>query len=444
MLLLGVLFLFPILPNAVQTIAIILFALTTLKVNKKFFKTNLRILGWKPLLINSGWYLLLCLTLFYSDSIEKGSVYILRGISLIGIPLLVFYFFPKLTQRQMKFAFSFFIIAHLVLFFFIYHRIIAGIDTIGYINEQGLRIRGLASENWLSQFKIFIKMPFSVSRYYLNENEVSTFFLHKAYLSMGYLWCVCLMAYDIVNFKRSTFVIVFSVLIVILFLLAVIYFTSVPNLFLLVVLMSLAIIFFLKRLKHKIVFLFLFATMIYLFSQTETFKHKILGDERLVKGVVETKKLFHSFVSGHELDGSNIRGQVWQCAYQAIGESFFWGYGVGSEGKVLKDCYDSSGCKSCSEYVFNAHNQFATMMLNGGVLLLLAFLIALGQAMLLSIKSKSYLFMLFLLLFTVNLMGESMLVRIHGILFYTLFGSVFISNALKANSGISSSKRRWV
>lgn len=425
------LFTYPILPSAIQSILIGSFTILCFVYNRLLFQNNWKNISWKYLLINNGWYFLLCLTIIYSSDKGKGIDYLVRGISLFILPFIFIYFLPKVSKKQKQILFFCFIIIHVFIIFFIYSTIIDGIDSIGYFTKNGDRIKGIASTSWSNQFSIFIKMPFSVSRFYLNENEITKIFIHKAYLSMGYVWCILLMTYIIIREHVSKYIKLILFFLIGLFALVVVYFTSIPNILSLLILFPLFTFFLLKKRKSRIIFLLISMLTIVVFTQTSFAKEKIFKDKRLVSGVIESKQLLKSVFTNIKTDGSNIRIEVWKCSYARIKERFLWGYGLGSEETVLSQCYDKNGCSLCLKHTFNSHNQYASFLISGGILVLFLFIFSIIYCFNIAFKMRNYLYLFFLILFVINLLSESMLIRIHGILFYTLFNSLFFADVLK-------------
>ncbi len=438
--LVSILFLFPLLPNALQSIAIALFSISTALLYRESFNVNRIELTWKPLLICAGWFVILCFTVGYSSEKGKGFDYVIRGLSLVVFPFLFLYFVPKLSDRKKTILVLGYVLAHLFLIFFLYTKIVHGIDSLGYIDQAGHRIMGFSNEGLVAQFSRIVQMPFSLSRFYLDENNISSFFVHKAYLSMGYVWSIFLMTYLIIKGNVAIIVKLILGTLSSLFALMVLYFTSIPNLVALIILLPLFITILLGSAKKRLLFLVsLFLSLITL-SQTSFVQEKIIQDDRLVNGISESKRMMMSIIDNGPSDGSNIRFRVWKCAFTVIPRRLFFGYGIGSEPKVLKQCYDELNCTLCSEYAFNAHNQYATFMINGGVIALLAFLIAMVFSLYLAYSNGSWLYLFFLMLFLINLVGESMFVRIHGILFFALFNSIFFAESFKEQMFLQRSK----
>lgn len=428
---LGILFLFPILPNAIQSISIILFTVLSITFYRKSWENNWLSYKWKPLFISCGWFLLLCLTIIYSIDKGKGGDYIVRGLSLVLFPFIFIYFIPRISENRKRILLGCYIFTHIFLLFFMYFKIVEGIDSIGYINENGERIKGFNQEGFIAQIGHICAMPFSLSRYYLNENEITSLFVHKAYLSMGYTWSIFMMIYALIKKNVPKYLALLLVLLCLIFTLVVIYFTSVPNLVSLFFLAPIFIFILLKNRKQRKLFSIITTLSFVLLSQTSFVQKRVLNDVRLVNGYEESKQLIASIFSETDSSGSNIRLEVWKCAYKTISKRFFSGYGVGSEPSVLKQCYNQIGCVACSEYNFNAHNQYATMFLNGGVVMLLAFIFSMLYYLRLAYLHKNWLYLFFLLLFLINLVSESMLIRIHGILFFAIFNSIFFSELYK-------------
>ncbi len=415
---------FPVLPHAVQSIFIALFATTSLYSYYKSFKDNLSKYTLKLLLINVGWFLLLALTIFYSENKEDGLKRIVRALNILIFPVLIFYFLPTLTQKKKNILSYIFILVHVFLVFYLYTRAIDGIDKLGYINQNGDRIRGLLDESLLEQFRVFIGMPFFLSRYYINENEASFFFIHKAYLSIGFVWSIFLSIDRIINQKTNIKVKVSLTIVSLFFIVVVIYFTSIPNLLALVLLLPTFLIFNLKTWKKRLISFSAIIVLMITATQIGVVKERLFDDVRLKKDIQEAKSLITSIIRNESQENTNIRGEIWRCSYQKIKEKALFGYGIGEEEQVLNQCYIENNCQFCVDNELNTHNYYASLLLTGGVVLLTVFILSFVYMFILSIKAKNFLYTSFLMLILLNLLSENLFVRIHGILFYVLFNSI--------------------
>ena len=123
--------------------------------------------------------------------------------------------------------------------------------------------------------------------------------------------------------------------------------------------------------------------------------------------------------------GTKMRVLMWYFSYEVIKENPA-GVGLGDIDFFLDDKVRKYNIKHLKDQPLNPHNQFLQMAIDMGVLGMLFFLTMCFAMIWFSIKHKNYLllFIVFNLLF--NCLFESMLQRQSGIVFYTLFTTMFI------------------
>lgn len=124
-------------------------------------------------------------------------------------------------------------------------------------------------------------------------------------------------------------------------------------------------------------------------------------------------------------DSTHIRLMAWEASFSVIAENLFWGVGIGDKQHALNAMYETKNLKINSKGQFNTHNQFLDTFLGLGIVgetLLLLFFIS-GNIV--AWKRKSSLLFLFINLLLIQFLTESMLARYSGIVFVSLFSSLF-------------------
>jgi len=424
-----VLIAYPILPYAMQSITIGLLFASSLFNYWNEIKKNILKRGVAPFLFITGWFLLVIITLLYSSNFEIGIKRVLRGINLIIIPILFIYILPSYSLKKRNILYNIFIYTHVFLIFFLLFKSFEGIDKLGFLDENNARVKNISSKSYLELVKVFFSMPFAYSRYYINENEITTFFIHKAYLSIGLVWSVFLMI-DRLLFQPLKVAkgVLFSFLILI-FIIAIVYFTSIPNIIALCILLPLFVFFKIKSFRKRVVYIFVSVISIIALFQVDVIKDRIFEDVRLKKDIAEVKGLLQTLFDNKPYENANIRLDVWKCSFKQIGKDIWFGYGIGDEEEILLGCYKSINCEDCIEQQLNTHNYYSSLLLIGGIVTLMMFLIALGYMLKIGVVAKNYLFLVMILLIGINLLSENMLVRIHGILFYVLFSGILLNQS---------------
>ncbi|AEH00881.1 O-antigen polymerase [Lacinutrix sp. 5H-3-7-4] len=423
--LLCVLFTYPILPNAIQSLVIGLLIIVSIILYRKDFKKKIKTIGLKPIVLSSLWVILIIISLTYTPNQEKGLKLVLRLINFAIFPFLFFYLIPKISDRKKSLLYFFYVSSHLFLIIFLIVKLMQGLNTIGYINEQGIRIRGPLNIGVLEQFKIILKIPLHVSRYYINENKISTFFIHKAYLSMGFLWSSILIINNVLFKENKKIIKCIGVVLILIFIFGVVYFTSIPNLISLLIL-PLFVIWKLNSKKNKIILFSIMVLAPIFIISLPSIQNRIFNNVRLKTDFDEAKNMITNMFSKTPQNNANIRVNVWSCAIHQFTKKPIFGYGIGSENEILKKCTNLN---------LNSHNYFLSLLISGGVIVLLAFIFFLVSSLGLAFITNNKIYVVFLILLCINLMAESMFIRIHGILFSSIFGSLLYRESLylKAN-----------
>lgn len=418
--LLCVLFTFPILPNAIQSITIVLIIVSAILLNGKDLKSNIKKIGYDPIIYLCLWIVLIIFSVSYTDNPDKGLKLILRLINFIIFPLLIIYILPRIPKKQQTTLFSFFILSNFFIVIFLYVQLVKGIDALGYIDESGKRIRGLLDLNILEQFKVVSKLPLHVSRYYINENNISGVFIHKAYLSMGFVWSIILIIDNVFFKKTPRWLKGVGLFLILVFVFSVMYLTSIPNLICLIM-VPVFIIWKInsKKIRTALFLLFFIAPSILLILPSV--QNKLYDNVRFKQDFQEAKTMLVNIFTHKPDRNTNIRAQVWSCALNEFAKKPIFGHGIGSENDVIK---------KCSNNELNAHNYFFSILVTGGIILFFAFMIFLRHSFKIALITKNKLYIVFLIIVCINLLSESMFIRIHGILFCSIFGSLLYRESL--------------
>lgn len=121
----------------------------------------------------------------------------------------------------------------------------------------------------------------------------------------------------------------------------------------------------------------------------------------------------------------NTRLAKWSCAYEVLLENFWLGSGTGSETYILFDKYEEKGFILGIKKEFNPHNQFLTFGITLGVFSIILFILLLSWLFYLAIKQKNYIFLSFIIMFTLFSLTESTLATNKGIIFFVFFSLYF-------------------
>ncbi len=128
----------------------------------------------------------------------------------------------------------------------------------------------------------------------------------------------------------------------------------------------------------------------------------------------------------------DMRLEIWRTIPSTIGKNWLFGVGSGDTKEELKKGYKRFGMEKAVEEEYNAHNQYLQTLLALGVPGLLLLLVILIYPVYNYIKRKDdFLPVIFLGIIALNLLFESMLVRIAGVMFFAVFYCIFFTTAPK-------------
>lgn len=129
---------------------------------------------------------------------------------------------------------------------------------------------------------------------------------------------------------------------------------------------------------------------------------------------------------------TNIRYTVYGLASELIFDNPVVGYGIGDYREALQKKYEYTGNELLINGRYNAHNQFLSILLIGGVLLLLVFISTLAVNFVFAVRFNNELFILVLLFYGVVMLTDNILEREAGVVYFALFLNFFTSKTLFA------------
>jgi len=120
--------------------------------------------------------------------------------------------------------------------------------------------------------------------------------------------------------------------------------------------------------------------------------------------------------------GTEEQGRLlmWQDALELIKERPVFGYGTGASRQVLLEKYKEKGHHIFLEGKYNAHNTYLELLLWGGIVLLIVYLVYLGLLFYQSIVKKDLLLFLFFLIIVITGITETIFIA-KGIMFAAFF-----------------------
>ena len=359
-------------PRNLKSIVIVLFALiliTKAIINKHTF-------NWKFFLINSSVYIFILLTVFYSEDMRYAGLKLQTMLSLLLFPLLFSLIsvddYKSIYQKKDKFLYTYIL------------------SVLGF---------NISIFLW---YCIKYANVFDVIQHYLIivDQKLGKFNLHPIYVSM-HIGMALIFCFYLFMRKRNKWILLFIPLL--LFFLSILLKKG-PIISLIVVLFYVTVFILNKKTRVKVVLLSL-TGFVFVFTSP-----KLRSNFKELLNITP--------LTENNLTSTNIRAEIYKSSIKPMWESLFSGYGVGDFNTVLRNSYKNEILKK-KEY--NAHNQYISFMLIGGILLLLLFLGVNFYNINLAVKQQNYLFVIISVFYLVNMMTESILERENGVIFFSFF-----------------------
>ena len=364
-------------------------------VNKKFLlQTNRRYL-WLSILFIVFFFLQLT-SLLFSDNLSNGANILFRRLSLLAFPVLFMFPGSKIISKGNSLLKLF---AGSTVIFIIFCFLNALYKSISLQNGLFIINTHPPEGYWMSYFL----------GSYLSVNQ------HPSYLAMFVSLSVFIALESIFEVGLKKYKRILWCFACILLLVSI-YLLSSRAGFLAI---SIALLFyFLFKLDYKkrilrktlLVILLLFVTIsivrtnerITLFMEQfsdGTFREKIAKDSRIL---------------------------IWRSSIKIIKNNPVLGVGIGDAGAELMKEYLIIGDKDLIDSHYNAHNQFLEILLETGIAGLLVFLMIFGYMIYISLSEKNLIYGLFLLMMFIFFMFESVLSRLSGVAYFSLFSFLLI------------------
>ncbi|MFZ4523429.1 MAG: O-antigen ligase family protein [Bacteroidales bacterium] len=129
------------------------------------------------------------------------------------------------------------------------------------------------------------------------------------------------------------------------------------------------------------------------------------------------------------------RVAVWKAAAEIIRKNALFGVGTGDVKDALLERYKENDLVKILRDRLNAHNQYLQTFITLGITGFLALIIMLVFPALKALRSKNYIYLIFLAIFAINILFESMLEVQAGVVFYALVNIVLFTSGRSDPSG---------
>ena len=378
------LFLLPIYPDNLKPSFIVLFLIATVynTLNKETKTINSDSKITSLLIINSSVFILLLLSLMYSDNLVFGLKYIFRLLPLLLFPIAFF----LLKDNKNIFSFKLFVKAKLCFYISTLTLFIA-IFFIFYF-------RGVVTENYFLNYS------------YRIIYQLGLYSMHPIYASLITSISI-IFSISLFKIKRYKLIVILGNILLVLNLILL----SRKSAIIIMCILFFVFIILNKKIQIKIKALFVLIVLMLFFVT--------------IKFIPDISNRFNDFYSVFDntiASSTNLRLNLLNSSIDAIKEEPFLGYGIGD----VKDVLSSVELKNnfFKGKYYNTHNQFLAFTFATGVFGLLIFIlflftnlkvIALGSFEQLSI---AILFVLFMFI-------ENILDRQNGIIYFSIFINYF-------------------
>ncbi len=173
----------------------------------------------------------------------------------------------------------------------------------------------------------------------------------------------------------------------------------------------------------------------------------------LINSVPKVKYRFQGMITAVEhADEANIDSQessmervaIFITSSKLAYHKLPWGMGTGDTKDEIIENYKRLGSQTINERYLNAHNQYLQTTIALGIPGLIALLTIIAFGFKIAIKKKNILFLSFMILISINMFFESMLEQQAGVIFITLFFTLFcIWEKPKLNNQEKSVYGKW-
>lgn len=391
--LLSLLFIFPILKESLSSFIIILICLNTIiyKISVKEY----HFLNLKTLLLTIPFWIILIRSSF-SDNFHNNIPHIQHGLLFLIIPIF-FSLIPNIFFNKKKLDLYISILKNTCL-------LIAVIYVFGFFTTKSLNDLFVVFQN-VSTFRNYI------------YSEFKLFIIHPTYYTTLLILCTAHAFDKILNKKKYV-----ELIYIVGFLLISFFLLTRLNVVLMALLMIGMMLLGNKLIvKQKIILVSTFVSIIgCLAIFTPGIKDRF----------IEMYDSFNKPPVDVHYDSTNIRRAIFDCSVSTAKENFIAGVGFENLQDTLNNCYASNYDSSFYDSVtYMTHNYYFYILLSSGIIGFFFLIIYFIHIIKITIKSKMFLFNVFLFNALIVCFFEDYLYRQYGILYFNLMLMCFIQNS---------------
>lgn len=370
------------------------FGLNRKRVKESFTKHYLLLLLAAPFALN-------VMGLFYSHDYSEGWLQVEKSATLLLFPL-VFIFTPPFTKKQLIEIGHVFI--YLCLFIIIY--------SLGASFLTIVENKSLVDVSKLTDRKYY---------YFTYEYLAGTIGMSPIYLSIYFNLAIVFVIQHVLQEKINrtkafTLVVLFGTYVILL--------SSKMGIIILIFIITISLWSLLinKVIKKRAaIFLSTFVVALLVI---------ILSFKPIRDRMINIDYTSYDISQGHigYWNGASMRLAIWSCAREVFEKNIWIGVGTGNVREELNKKYFEKNFKLGILLSYNAHSQYFQYALRVGIIGSVLFIASnLIYPFFLAVRTKSYVFLLFIVIYGLSFLTESILERQQGVVLYGLFFSVLLS-----------------
>ena len=345
-------------------------------------------------------YLLHVLGILYTSNVNAGLFDLQRKLSLFILPIIIATS-GKLNHAQIKNILKVFFISILA----------ASFICLGYAGYRTDFLRTYSHPYWL---------------YFSYTDLTSILKIQPTYLAIYVCFSIFILFYFLIEnyssygrYKRTMFFCLILYLVIFLFLIA----SKTAIIALLIILFSGIVYYYYKI--HKLLKGIFVIGIISTFFVIALFQFPLIAERFLQILGIEHQNVWINQYGDGSGKVPDARMLKWKCAWNVIKENWLLGVGTGDDQEALQIQYKNINFQEAFNAEYNAHNQYLQTWLGLGILGLISLLVCLVAQTVIAFRKRSYLYISFIALIIISCIPESMFCRQQGIVFYSLFASLF-------------------
>ena len=379
-----------LLPSNIKSIAIGLFAVVSCI---HFFKSG-NTFNFKFFLVNSAVFTVMVITLLYSENVAYGVQRLTMFLSLAIFPLC----FSMYSQEDVSYLHR-----HREKYLSTYIITVALFNIIPFM---WFYITNYSFEEIIEHFPMAMKL------------DVGKYGMHAIYLSMHCSLAVLFSLY-VIPFLSTRWKIIGLIILDLILICFLVIYAKKGSIIALTTVTFLFVVFQRKKVTIRP----------YLFA--------LIGLLILVVAIPRTRNKFLEFkkievIGKGAPTSTNIRYTIYRVAKDVILESPVLGYGVGDYRSVLSDKYRDLGIPVLKDGRLNAHNQFLSFLIIGGVVAFLAFLATLIINFIFAVRFNNELLILVIIFYGILMLTDNILEKEAGVVYFALFFNFLAARSLFA------------